>query len=57
MNTEQERDELVEEIAHLIDLKIRAHEIRVGWISGAIGLALLAAVSAFLLHLYQLVGQ
>ena len=26
-----------EEIEKLIDLKIRSHEIRVGWISGIIG--------------------
>lgn len=55
MNTEQERDELLIEISLLIDQKIRAHELRVGWISGAIGLFLLGTVAFLLLRLYQLI--
>lgn len=54
MNTEQERDELLEHIADLIDRKIRSHEIRVGWISGIIGLILLGGFSFLLLQVYLL---
>lgn len=56
MNTEQECDELIAEIAGLIDQKIRAHEVRVGWISGAIGLVFLGAVGFMLLQMYRLVS-
>lgn len=55
MNTEQERDELITEIAYLIDCKIRAHEVRVGWISGAIGFLFLSAVGFTLWRMYCLV--
>lgn len=57
MNTEQERDELINEIAQLIDHKIKAHEVRVGWISGIIGLVLLGSVAALLFRMYMLVSQ
>lgn len=57
MNTEQERDELISEIAQLIDRKINAHERRVGWISGVIGLVLLGSVAALLFRMYLLVSQ
>lgn len=57
MNTEQERDELISEITQLIDRKIKAHEIRVGWISGIIGLVFLGSVAAFLYRMHLLVSQ
>lgn len=33
-----DKEALLAEIEAIVDRKIRAHELRVGWISGAIGL-------------------
>lgn len=33
-----DRDELISQIEAIVDQKIRQHEVRVGWISGVIGL-------------------
>lgn len=54
MNTEQERDELIAEIARLIDRKIQDHEVRVGLVSGAIGLVFLGVVAFLLWKMYCL---
>jgi hypothetical protein len=44
-------------IEQLIDEKIRRHEIRVGIVSGIVGLLFLGAVLLSVLHLYSLIQQ
>lgn len=42
-------------IEQLVDDKIRRHEIKVGIISGVVGLLLMGAILASVLHLYSLI--
>jgi len=46
-----------EEVAAMIDAKIRSHEIRIGLISGIAGIVCFGAILAALLFLYNLATQ
>lgn len=46
-----------EEVAAMIDAKIKSHEIRIGLISGIIGLLCFGSIVAALLFLYYLAVQ
>jgi hypothetical protein len=46
-----------EEVAAMIDAKIKSHEIRIGLISGIVGILCFGGIIAALLFLYYLVAQ